>query len=121
MEIQVKPRPSNPGSFEITLRGRISYREAPGLRETVLDTLAKKDVTSVIVDLAQVDRMDTSGVAVLVEALTASREHNITMMLCAPSPSVIQIFHLAGLDEALRCCCATPAEAHRRLAGVTQA
>jgi len=58
---------------------------------------------------------------VLVEALRGSRKRDVTMMLCAPSPSVIQIFHLAGLDEALRCCCATPAEAHRRLAGVTQA
>ena len=121
MDIQITPIPSNAGRFGIALRGRISYREAPELRQTVLGTLARKDVASVIVDLAQVDRMDTSGVAVLVEALTGSRKRNITMMLCAPSPSVIEIFHLAGLDEALRCCCATPAEAHRRLAKATQA
>jgi anti-anti-sigma factor len=121
MEIQITPIPSSAGSLGIALRGRISYREAPELRQTVLDTLARKDVASVIVDLAQVDRMDTSGVAVLVEALMGGRKRNVTMMLCAPSPSVIEIFHLAGLDEALRCCCATPAEAHRRLAKATQA
>ena len=120
MEIQITPIPSSAGSLGIALRGRISYREAPELRQTVLDTLARKDVASVIVDLAQVDRMDTSGVAVLVEALMDSRKRNVTMMLCTPSPSVIEIFHLAGLDEALRCCCTTPAEAHRRLAKATQ-
>lgn len=121
MEIQVNPISSTAGRFGIVLRGKISYREAPELRETVLGTLARKDVSSVIVDLAQVDRMDTSGVAVLVEALKGSQSRNITMMLCAPSSSVLEIFHLAGLDEALRCCCATPADAHRRLAGVTRA
>ncbi|MGH9867448.1 MAG: STAS domain-containing protein [Candidatus Polarisedimenticolia bacterium] len=121
MEIQITPIPSTPGSFGIALRGRISYREAPELREAVLGTLARKDVSSVIVDLAHVDRMDTSGVAVLVEALRGSRKRNVTMMLCAPSPSVIEIFRLAGLNEALRCCCATPDEAHRRVAGVMKA
>ena len=121
MEIRINPLPSSAGSVGIALRGRISYREAPELREAVLVTLARRDVTSVVVDLAEVDRMDTSGVAVLVEALKETRKRNVTMMLCTPSPSVIEIFHLAGLDEALRCCCATPAEAHRRLAGATQA
>jgi len=121
MEIRINPLPSSAGSVGIALRGRISYREAPELREAVLVTLARRDVTSVVVDLAEVDRMDTSGVAVLVEALKETRKRNVTMMLCAPSPSVIEIFHLAGLDEALKCCCATPAEAHRRLAIAAQA
>ena len=56
MEIQITPVPSSAGSLGIALRGRISYREAPELRQTVLDTLARKDVASVIVDLAQVER-----------------------------------------------------------------
>src|SRR5690349_16172335 len=80
MEIQITPLPTSAGSLGIALRGGISYREAPELRQTVLDTLARRDVTSVIVDLAQVDRMDTSGVAVLVEALMGSRKRNVTMM-----------------------------------------
>jgi len=121
MELEIMPMPSASGAFGIVLRGKIGYRESPLLRDAILGTLARKDVSSVMVDLAQVGRMDTSGVAVLVEALMDSRTRNVTMMLCSPSPSVIEIFRLAGLNEALDCCCATSDEAHRRLAGATKA
>jgi anti-anti-sigma factor len=97
------------------VRGRIRYAQAHDLRRAILDWVARSKASRLIIELDEVEEMDTSGVAVLVEALLFGRDRSKQMLLCSPSESVMRLFRLAGFEEALKACCPTPAEALRRL------
>jgi stage II sporulation protein AA (anti-sigma F factor antagonist) len=92
-----------PGSM-LRVRGDVTHREAPRLRRGLLDAIEKAHGAPLVVDLAAVHKMDTSGVAVLVEGLGRSLEDGGNVLLCAPSESVRRVFELAGLEEALNRC-----------------
>ena len=52
---------------------------------------------------------------VLAEAVRVGQDRGQRILLCSPSEPVLRIFRLAGFEEVLQCCCADPAETHRRL------
>lgn len=87
------------------LRGQASFREAPELRWRLFDAIASlAEGTRLVVELAEVDKIDTAGMAVLVEGLIATREKGPNIFFCTPSDSVHKVFRLAGLEEALERC-----------------
>ena len=86
------------------LRGRASYREAPQLRQAVFDAIALSADKNLVVELDEVETIDTAALAVLVEALMATRDGDPAMFLMCPSNSVRRVFRLAGLEEALTRC-----------------
>lgn len=100
-----------------TLRvsGRVRYAEAPELRRRVLEWIDETAARRLVISLGGVEDMDTSGAAVLVEALLRGRRSGKSILLCSPSESVMRLFRLAGFEEALEACCATPAETASRL------
>jgi len=97
------------------VRGRVRYAEAPELRNRVLDWIDGTPASRLVISLGQVEEIDTSGAAVLVEALLRGRQVHKSILLCSPSDSVLRLFRLAGFEEALDACCATPAETAQRL------
>ena len=87
------------------LRGTATFREAPELRRQVMKALGALERGRLVVELAEVERMDTAAMAVLVEGLLESRgSEGPNIFFCTPSDSVKNVFHLAGLDEALKRC-----------------
>lgn len=86
------------------LRGTATFREAPELRQKMFEALGDLKSGRLVVELAEVRRMDTAAMAVLVEGLLASRGEGPNLFFCTPSDSVKKVFHLAGLDEALKRC-----------------
>lgn len=112
-----QPLPEMPSVRKLRISGEITYREAPDLREIVLGEALHSGASKLLVDLSGVERMDTAGMAVLVEALLGSRERNMGMLLCEPSDSVVQIFRLAGFPDILAACCSGFEEAQERLRG----
>jgi anti-anti-sigma factor len=88
----------------LNLRGRASYREAPELRRAVFDAIAASSDKNLVVELRQVEAIDTAALAVLVEALMATRGGETPIFLMGASDSVRQVFRLAGLEEALTRC-----------------
>ena len=99
----------------IHVRGRVRYSEVPALRTQLLDEIARSTSQQVVVELGGVDEMDTSGAAVLVEALLAGRARGMKVLFCSPSESVLQLFKLAGFEDVLEVCCPNPAVTKRRL------
>lgn len=89
----------------LRLRGSVDYREAPALRRAVFDAIAVARNKNLVIDLEQVERIDTAAMAVLVEALMATRGGDTTIFLLHPSQPVRDVFELAGLEEALTACC----------------
>lgn len=101
----------------IHVRGDLTYEEAPRLHEILFRAIEDADVKTLRVDLSGVERMDTAGLAVLVEGIMATRKRHHKLELCSPSDAVEKMFQLAGFVslmsehsdarfyDALRRCC----------------
>ena len=77
--------------------GEIHLSRAPSLRHHLNEAQAAKPDTLVI-DLAEVPYMDSSGVATLVEAMQIARRNKSRIILCSMQERVKSIFEIARLD-----------------------
>lgn len=85
------------GATVIAPEGDIDLAHSPALRNSLRQAQSAKPAR-LIVDLGQVDYMDSSGVATLVEALQIARRNNTRMVLCGMKDRVRSIFEIARLD-----------------------
>ncbi len=77
--------------------GEIDLSNSPALRKHILNALNMVD--DVQVDFSDVDYIDSSGIAALVEGLQFAQENNKHFALRTPSPRVRSILELARLDK----------------------
>ena len=80
----------------ITLQGDIDLQHSSRMRQNLLDTLG--NVRAVIVDLAGVTMIDSSGVASLLEGFQEARKKGKDFILAAPGDPVMRVLTLARLD-----------------------
>ena len=85
----------------IAPEGEVDRHESPRLRTALLDALAGGPA-AVVVDLAGVSFMDSSGVATLVEAMKLAKAAGVPLTLCSMSGTVRDVFALARLDKFFR-------------------
>jgi anti-sigma B factor antagonist len=81
----------------VTPVGEIDLSRAPSLRTQLTAVQAKKP-KRLIIDLASVPYMDSSGVATLVEAMQNARRTSGKLILSAMQDKVRSIFEIARLD-----------------------
>lgn len=87
------------------LKGVATHREAPELRRRLFAAVAEEpEEGRLVIELGEVKQMDTAAMAVLVEGLMATRKQGPNIYFCTPSPSVRDVFRLAGLERALSRC-----------------
>jgi anti-anti-sigma factor len=101
----------------LALSGQITYAEAPELRKILFRMIRKDAPNQLVIELGALERIDTAGIAVLVEGLAETRASGQSMLFCEPSDRVRATFELAGLREALKSCCKSPREVSARLTG----
>ena len=82
----------------VTPNGDIDLSKSIDLRHA-LQPLVTSSHQKIIVDLAAVPYMDSSGVATLIEALQLSKRAEINFALCSLSKGVRSIIELARLDQ----------------------
>jgi anti-anti-sigma factor len=114
-QTEVLPIEAMPEAGAIRLRGAATYREVPALRSVLLEEVGKHEGTKLVLELAGIEKFDTAGAAVLAEVLKAGLDRGLRVLLCSPSPAVVNIFRLAGFDSVLDHCCANPDETWSRL------
>jgi anti-anti-sigma factor len=114
-QIEVTPIPDLDRASAIHVRGRLTHREATAIRVALIREVTRAGSRRIVVDLSGIDRVDTAGAAVLVEALGLGVARGIRLVLCSPSESVLSMFRLGGFEEILQLCCSGPDEARRRL------
>lgn len=85
------------GFIVIALDGEIDLDTAPTVRKALLDHLKKGK--SLLIDLAQVSYIDSSGIASLVEGLQMARKQGRDLALVAVSQRVHRVLELARLDK----------------------
>ena len=79
--------------------GEINFTRSPTLRVELIQLIQQHQPRRLVVDLAQVAYMDSSGVATLVEALQQLRPKGGKLVLCNLQDRVRSIFEIARLDS----------------------
>ncbi len=85
------------GTVILSLRGEVDLEQSPAVRALLLDLLEEQ--RDLLVDLAGVTYIDSSGVATLVEAYQLSKQHGTAFALVSVSPAVHRVLELARLDR----------------------
>jgi len=85
------------GRLILKLEGEVDLERSPAVRKLLLDAVARR--RDVLVDLAQVTYIDSSGIACLVEALQAARKNGFALGLVSVSQRVMRVLSLARLDK----------------------
>ena len=88
----------------LSLRGTVSYQEAPELRSRLLEAVETHPERNLVVELSRVDRFDTAAMAVLLEVLMLTHETGPEVYLVGANDAVTKVFRLAGFEEALLRC-----------------
>lgn len=81
----------------IKLTGEVDLQTSPKAREQILQTL--KNNQHVLVEMAEVEYIDSSGIASLVEGFQEAKSRNLTLALVNISASTRQVLQLARLDK----------------------
>jgi anti-sigma B factor antagonist len=82
----------------IAIRGEIDLHNSPGLRTDLLDALQRGMPKKLILNLGEVPYMDSSAIAVLVEALQKMRKAGGKIYLTNLQPRVKGLLEIARLD-----------------------
>src|SRR4030095_12948298 len=80
------------------LRGDIDLDSAPSLR-SVFQAKINEHCPALIVDLAQVSFIDSTGLSVLIEYFRNFGRHGGAFCLCGLSDELKEIFRIVGLDR----------------------
>ena len=95
MKIQL----TNQGDIHtLELSGELDYHSSPELREKLTE-LTSKQAPKILVNLAGVDYMDSSGIATFVEAFQKTKRYQGRLILAALTPTVRGVFEIAKLDS----------------------
>jgi anti-sigma B factor antagonist len=82
----------------VRLTGRVDVNSSPDLRDRLRTLLSEKPLPqTVIVDLAGVSYIETSGAATLIEALRAAHHHQINFRLQGLNGAVLRLFEVTGV------------------------
>jgi anti-sigma B factor antagonist len=84
----------------ISPTGRLNMVTAPRLRQAVADVVAGGD-SRVVIDLGDVDFMDSSGLGALVASLKTARGAGGDLRIAAVGTQVRMVLELTGLDAVL--------------------
>jgi anti-sigma B factor antagonist len=82
----------------VRLTGRIDVDSSPDLRDRLRTLLSAEALPeTIVVDLAGVSYIETSGVATLIEALRIARHHQISFRLQGLSGATLRLFEVTGV------------------------
>jgi anti-sigma B factor antagonist len=85
----------------IAVRGEIDLSTAPELREP-LERALQQDQPSILIDLTECDFVDSTGVALIVEAWQrVGEQEDGRIALCCPNPQVRRVLEITGIEGSI--------------------
>lgn len=90
----------NAGEHTIALMGELDLANADAV-EAELERAAATDCRSIVLDLSQLEFMDSSGVALLMRATQSARADSNRLAIVRPPERVMRVLHLTGAAELL--------------------
>ena len=96
MQIQIERK----SAARVILRpvGRMDVESSPAVRQAILN-LAQQEIDQLVVDLEQVDFMDSSGLSALVSGMKALKRSGGLMRVCNANPQIRTALRLTMLDR----------------------
>ncbi|MBD3291117.1 anti-sigma factor antagonist [candidate division KSB1 bacterium] len=82
----------------INIKGDVDLYSSPQIRKVLLE-LIQKESPAIFVDLQEVNYMDSSGVATLVEALQRAKKYGGRLFIYHLQGAVQDVFELSRLDK----------------------
>src|SRR3954447_25029840 len=82
----------------ISVTGEIDVYTAPTLREQLNELIAEGQY-HLVVDMAGVDFLDSTGLGVLVGGLKRTRSHGGTLQLVCDQEKILKVFRITGLTK----------------------
>jgi anti-sigma B factor antagonist len=92
---------SNPEPGVLSLEGEIDLHEAPNVKAQLQPLIGAQQPT-VVVDMGGVSYIDSSGLALFIEAMQRVHGYGGKFALCALRPSVRTIFDISRLDQVFK-------------------
>jgi anti-anti-sigma factor len=81
----------------IKLRGSLKLGQSVDEFKALLDELIQSNDTSIVLNLAEVPIIDSSGIGVLVRSLTSAKAGGGSIKLVQPSKMVVQTLKMVGM------------------------
>jgi anti-sigma B factor antagonist len=82
----------------LELRGEIDLNEKPNVTAR-LDPLIEKQSPAIVVDLSEVSYVDSSGLAIFIDALQRIQRYGGKLVLAGLQSNVAMVFQIARLDK----------------------
>lgn len=95
MDLKIEVEEKN-GAVLLKLNGEVDVYTAPKLKGRLVD-LVDQGKFKIVVDLEEVDFMDSSGLGVLVGGLKRVRSHEGAIALVCTQENILKIFRITGL------------------------
>ena len=87
------------GTLYVVLCGELDEHSASHTRLALDDIFTGGDFPQVIIDLSELEFMDSTGIGVLIGRYKKMRNRNIPIFICNPSKHAEKIFKMTGLYE----------------------
>jgi anti-sigma B factor antagonist len=89
------------GRYVLSLDGDLDIATAPVLADAVTRLMADGAVGQLLVDLADVRFLDSSGVRALLQARKAAEDRGVTFLVSRPGEFVAEVLRIAAVDQLL--------------------
>lgn len=97
MDLSVSTRTTDSGVVVVEVDGEVDVYTAPTLRQHLRDA-STGSAPRVVVDMARVTFLDSTGLGVLVGAMGRVREADGTLHLVVSSDHILKVLRITGLD-----------------------
>jgi anti-sigma B factor antagonist len=93
-----------PASKQLTVAvtGRVTVDSSPNLRSALLELICRRTAPVTVIELSGVSYLDMSGLATLLEALKAAREHSVKLRVTGMGGKARTLAEIAQLDTIFR-------------------
>lgn len=96
--MQVKSKVCN-STLYVLLSGELDEHSASHTRIILDDVFSGGDFKQIIIDLSELEFMDSTGIGVLIGRYKRMKNRNIPIYICNPSRHAEKIFKMTGLYD----------------------
>ena len=87
------------GTLYIVLSGELDEHSAGYIRGEMDKAFSGEGFGQIVIDLSELDFMDSTGIGVLIGRYNLMKKKNIPIYICNPSKHAEKIFKMTGLYE----------------------
>lgn len=98
MNFKVVDRTIKPGYTVLELSGEVDVLSAPKLKETIIEHITNK-AQLIIVDLTEVEYLDSTGLGTLIGSLKRTREAKTRLSIVGMNARLRRLFDITGIDK----------------------